>query len=351
MIYQRLCFVLLAVPLAVIAPAVRPPVSHGQDAPLRRILFGSCIQQDEPTPIFHTMLETEPQLLLLLGDNIYADTSDNQVMRDKYQRLAKNRAFLELRSSCPLMATWDDHDFGINDGGAAFASRDQAQVAFLDFWDTPLNSPKRAQAGVYDSKIFGPPGKRIQVIMLDTRYFRSPLKVGERRVGGPYEPDDDREKTMLGDMQWHWLERQLREPAELRIIASSIQFVAESAGQEAWANLPHERRRMIDLIQSTGAKGVLFVSGDRHWAELSIERERVPYPLLDATSSSFNQKHPRGTPTKNRFRAVDQTYHHENFGILTIDWDKADPQIKLEIRNIANVAQIQWHIRLSELQP
>jgi|GEM_PF-232369 len=326
-------------------------VDRSAGIPISRVLFGSCIRQDQPMPILQTMLATRPQLLLMLGDNIYADTSDMAVMRSKYGQLANDAGFAKLRSACPVLATWDDHDYGTNDGGADFPKRDQAQVEFLDFWDVPKDSPRRSQQGVYEAKVFGPPGKRLQVIMLDTRYFRSPLRKGPRRTGGPYLPDSAPGKTMLGEVQWNWLEQQLQVPAEVRVIGSSIQLVAESAGQEAWSNLPHERQRFLDLIRSTHAAGVILLSGDRHWSELSMINSPTPYPLMDVTSSSLNQIHPRGTPTDNRHRAVDATYHQPNFGMLEIDWDSSDPTITIEIRDVKNQSQIHKQVRLSELQP
>ncbi len=159
------------------------------------------------------------------------------------------------------------------------------------------------------------------------------------------------EKTILGEAQWEWLEEQLRSPADLRVIASGIQIVAEAVGQETWANLPHQQTRLFDLVQSTAAGGVIFVSGDRHWAEISMATDGVAYPLIDATSSSFNQKHPRGTPTRNRFRVVNQTFHEENFGVISIDWDAEDPIVAIEIRDLAGKTQLEKTIRLNALQP
>ena len=192
----------------------------------------------------------------------------------------------------------------------------------------------------------------MQVILLDTRYFRGPLKTGPRRVGGRYYPDPNPAIPMLGDAQWRWLGEQLRKPAELRVIASSIQFIAEAAGQETWSNLPAERQRMIDLITKTEASGVLFISGDRHWSDLSVQRDGgVAYPLHDLTSSSLNTEHRRGTPTENRYRAIEETYHKQNFGLIEIDWDAPDPAITLRIRDQGNVDKITKELTLSDLEP
>jgi len=318
--------------------------------PVSRILFGSCVKQDRPMPIFETIVAEDPELFIFLGDNIYADTTDMDVMRAKYAKLKADVGFARLLGSCPILATWDDHDYGANDAGADYVKRVESQQVFVDFWGDAAGSPRRSRPGVYDAHVFGPRGKRLQVILLDTRYFRGPLVKGERRVGGPYYPSDDKSIPMLGEAQWKWLEEQLRQPAEVRIIASSIQCVPESAGQETWSNLPHERQRLFDLIARTGASGALVISGDRHWSELSMTTDKTPYPIYDLTSSSFNQLHSRGTPTENRYRAEPTTYHKENFGSIQIDWGVDDPQVTLRVQDHGGETVIEKKIRVSELQ-
>ncbi len=321
------------------------------EEPLTHIHFGSCVKQTQPMPIFETIVQDRPEVFLMIGDNIYADTEDMEVMREKYAQLNADPGFSLLRASCPILATWDDHDFGRNDAGVEYPKKREAQKIFSDFWGDPLNSPRRQREGVYEAHVVGPEGQRVQIILLDTRYFRGPLKTGERRVGGRYYPNEDPTVPMLGEQQWQWLEEQLKVPAELRIIASSIQFIAEAAGQETWANLPAEHQRLIDLIKKTEAAGVVFLSGDRHWSDLSVQREGVPYPLYDLTSSSLNQPHKRGTPTDNRYREIEKTYHQANFGVIEIDWSAEDPTLDLRIQDLGNQTRIQKRILLSELQP
>ncbi|MFT5522997.1 MAG: alkaline phosphatase D [Pirellulaceae bacterium] len=318
--------------------------------PLARIMFGSCVKQEQPMPIFETIAAARPDLFVFLGDNIYADTTDMDVMRAKYAKLKANRGFGKLLDACTIHATWDDHDFGVNDGGADYSKRKESQQIFVDFWGDAEDSPRRSRPGIYESQIYGPAGKRVQIIVLDTRYFRGPLKTGERRVGGPYYPTDDNETTMLGEAQWKWFEQQLKQPAELRIIASSIQCLAESSGQETWSNIPRERERFFRLITKTKADGVFIISGDRHWSELSRVTQKAPYPIYDLTSSSFNQIHQRGTPTINKHRISPTTFHRENFGAILVDWDSADPQLTVQIRNIEGAPQIEKKIMLSELR-
>jgi len=324
--------------------------AFAEDEPLTRILFGSCIKQEKPIPILETIIAREPEAFLFLGDNIYADTEDMAVMREKYASLKSAAGFMELLETCPVMAVWDDHDYGVNDAGADYPKRAEAQKVFVDFWGDAPDSPRRQRPGVYDSQIFGPEGKRVQVILLDTRYFRGPLKKGERRVGGKYYPGDDSSIPMLGEAQWKWLEAELKKPAEIRLIGSGIQIVPEASGQETWANLPHERQRLFDLIAKTKAEGVVLLSGDRHWSEFSCATEKTPYPIYDFTSSSLNQIHPRGTPTENQFRVSETTFHKENFGEIEIEWKGEETSMNVSIRDITGSNVFSREVRLSELK-
>ena len=102
--------------------------------PLTKILFGSCIKQEKPIPIFETILSYYPEVFLFLGDNVYADTDDMTKMREKYAKLGGVPECQKLREVSEVMAVWDDHDYGRNDAGAEYPKRAEAQEVFLDFW-------------------------------------------------------------------------------------------------------------------------------------------------------------------------------------------------------------------------
>jgi alkaline phosphatase D len=345
--FARLGWFLLAVhALVIVAVAQEPPVASKE--PLRRIAFGSCARQDKPQPIWDVIAAARPDVFLFLGDNIYGDTNDMTVLKSKYDQLAAIPSFAKFRKQFPILATWDDHDYGQNDAGVEYPQKRESQALFLDFFGVPSDSPRRQQEGVYSSALYGPEGQRTQVILLDTRYFRSPLKPmpGQR---SRYVPDDSDTVTMLGDAQWQWLEAQLRQPAELRIIASSIQVIAEDHPFEKWMNFPKERARLLKLIRDTGAKGVVFLSGDRHLAEISMLPSEVGYPLYDVTASGLTEAAPRWRPQEpNRHRVGTMNYGN-HFGFIHIDWYASDPQISLQIRDEAGEVIIQQKLRLSWL--
>ncbi|MEM8738540.1 MAG: alkaline phosphatase D family protein [Planctomycetota bacterium] len=326
------------------------------ERPLTRIGFGSCSSEQRAQPIWDVVLDREPELFILAGDNVYGDTDEPAVLREKYDLFAAVPGFARLRRQARLLATWDDHDYGRNDAGAEYAMKRDSQQIFLDFLGVPSDSPRRQREGVYHAETFGPEGQRTQVILLDTRYHRSELerfapRPGQRR--GDYKPSSRRDATMLGEAQWAWLEEQLSQPADLRLIVSSIQFVAEDHRFEKWINLPRERQRMLRLIRDTGASGVVFLSGDRHHAELSrLAPGIVDYPLYDLTASGLNQSRPRRggyrPPEANRHR-IQGPFRGEHFGMLHIDWDQPVPMLSLEIVDGQGESVIADRLQLDEI--
>jgi alkaline phosphatase D len=122
---------------------------------------------------------------------------------------------------------------------------------------------------------------------------------------------------MLGERQWTWLEAQLREPADLRILCSSLQVVADFPGWEAWINYARDHQRLIDTIRRTRANGLICVSGDTHYGEISRLDTNTPYPLHDITSSGLTEVWHVLPPNALR---VGEAWRERNFGLLTLDW-------------------------------
>jgi alkaline phosphatase D len=338
-------------PLAGVARADDPKV-------LTRIAFGSCVDQDKPVPVFDAMAAAKPELLVLLGDNMYADldkkvTVTPDVIREKYAQMNKVPGFVKLKAMCPMVGTWDDHDYGKNDAGAEWEHKDAAQVAFLDFFGVGKDDPRRSRKGVYHADIYGPPGQRVQVILLDTRYWRSPIKKAAfdpKARTSPYVPNTDPDATFLGAEQWKWLEEQLKKPAEVRLLASSIQVVSDEHPFEKWANIPREREKLYALINRTKAQGVIILSGDRHHAEVSLDTKAVGYPLYDVTSSGFNQASKNWREPEKNAKRVATMPHGDNFGFITIDWTDDNPRLHVQIRDEDGDATCGFKVRLSTLK-
>ncbi|MFT5121808.1 MAG: alkaline phosphatase D [Kiritimatiellia bacterium] len=329
--------------------------SRADEAPISRISFGSCIRQTSPMEFWPGIERANPELFIFLGDNIYGDTRDMKKLEQTYGVLGAQPGFQRLRESAHVRAIWDDHDYGENDAGVEYPMKKEAQAIFLDFWKAPADDPRRSREGIYTSELFGPVDQRIQLINLDTRYFRSPLiKRGGKGKDiegstGPYTVNPDPTTTLLGAAQWAWLEEQFKQPARLRIIASSIQLVANDHHWEKWGNHPHERERMFQLIRDSKAEGVLFLSGDRHRGEISVYEDDMPYPLFDITASSLNTSSGwRNEINRHRYGSL---VFFENFGCIEVDWTVEDPAVTLQLRDDQGKVVVQVVRPLSAFSP
>lgn len=330
---------------------------EGSPAPLQRIAFGSCANQNLDQPVWDAVVAARPDLFLFVGDNIYADTEDMEVMKAKYAKLAAKPGYQKLKRTCPILATWDDHDYGVNDGGAWYPKRAESAEIMLDFFEVPAGSPQRVHAGIYGAHTYGPPGKRVQIILLDTRSFKSrPVKdtrpkeeLKKSNLVGWYVPNPDTTTTLLGAEQWSWLETQLRQPADVRILASSIQVIADEKGMESWGNFPHERKRLYDLIGRTGAEGVVFLSGDVHFSEVSRTADG-PYPLSDFTSSGLTNSNPGWAAAVNRHRVSPSAYAKPTFGLVEIDWGAPSPVISLQARGLKGETAFEVKLSRADLR-
>ncbi|KAJ0987148.1 hypothetical protein J5N97_005504 [Dioscorea zingiberensis] len=361
------------------SPAPPPVVS--------RIAFGSCSHQSYPQPIWDAVIDFDPQLFIHLGDNIYGDNkrpfrmfgkertigpwknvprfypSSEQEMEKKYEIAKQVPGYSRLRKKAQIIGTWDDHDYGLNDAGKEFSGKISSQRLLLDFLDEDEDSPRRKQAGVYASYLFGPKGKQIKVILLDTRYHRDPM---------------GSDGSILGDSQWVWLEKELKGPgSELTIIASSIQVVSNLSattgplfGMESWGRFPNERKRLFRLITDTKRNGVLFISGDVHFGEITRYDCGSEYSLYDITSSGLTQAVEAAVPPpfafvvrflawltpstmrvygpKCRYRSC--TYGQPNFGAIEIQWDATPQIVKVGVRDTTGAPVAGVDILFSDLQ-
>jgi alkaline phosphatase D len=322
MYHQQAMRGLLFSSLVLMAGLVHGAVDVVSQQPISKIAFGSCSNpRNKDQSIYEGILRCKPDLFVFLGDNIYGDTSDMEVMRRKYRQLGALQGYRKLKKQTQVLATWDDHDYGTNDGGKSYPMRDESKKVFLDFFGEPPDSPRRQRPGIYASYTFGPAGRRVQLILLDTRYFKDDIPRHESKTLPWYSPVDDVGKTLLGEEQWKWLEEQLQVEADVRILASSVQILAAEKGMESWGNFPHEQKRLFELLQKTKANHTVAISGDVHFAELSKAMIGT-YPFYDLTSSGMTHATRSWHEAKNSFR-VGEAMAELNAGLIEIDWEKA----------------------------
>lgn len=281
-----------------------------------RIAFGSCNNAYAPNELWDDVLLVQPEAWIWGGDIVYADSDDFETIEKHYHRQLENREYKRLTESTKILGTWDDHDYGMNDGGVTFSAKTKSQEAFLNFLKVGQSDSRRDQEGVYYSEQIQTEGHIVEVILLDTRYFRSDLTQGTE--GRRYDPNYDETATMLGDAQWNWLSDQLTtSTADLIFLVSSIQVLSAEHGYEKWQNLPHERERLISLLNQVD-QPVMVLSGDRHISEWSVLKTEDK-EIIDFTSSGLTHSYENFSGESNTLREG-KVISVPSYGLLDIDW-------------------------------
>ena len=306
------------------------------------ISFGSCNKQYVANTLWPEISKNNPKVWIWGGDNVYSDTDSMSKLKADYQMQWNQKGYKDFVNSVDVLATWDDHDYGLNDGGVEFYKKKESQQEFLDFLKVPKDHARRTQEGIYHSKTYKTKQGSIKVMVLDTRYFRTGLtKATEKNKR--YQPNTYGEGTVLGKKQWNWLTNELsNSKADFNVIVSSIQLLSYKHGYESWGTFPHEVDTMKNLIKSSSAKGVLVLSGDRHISEFSSTKiEGLDFPLVDFTSSGLTHSYNGFTGEENPDR-IGKVVSELSFGILKFDF-KAK-KITMQMRGKDNILQ-QEHIQ------
>ena len=271
-----------------------------------KIGLGSCLDQDYPQPIWQSIKKEDLNYFIFLGDNVYGDTRYGSLRKMKSAYDKQKKVLPDFLNDISIFSIWDDHDFGINDGGADYRFKRRAQELYLDFWEITKDDDRSNREGIYFSKneIFF--DKKFKFIFLDTRFFRSKLKGKKSNYIENIEPD----ATILGNAQWTWLENELKSDFDFLFVFSSIQIIAKDHRFEKWSNFPNERAKLFELLEQFNDKTILF-SGDRHRA--GIYRKNG---IIEVTSSSMNK--PGSSFSETDSYLIGKTYPQENYGVLEI---------------------------------
>lgn len=281
--------------------------------------LGSCLDQDYPQPIW-TVIEAE-QLnhFVFLGDNVYGDLPTGSLSKMRHAYKKQSSILPEFLNQMEIFPIWDDHDYGINDGGGDYKLKKDAKKMFLDFWEIPENDIRHEREGIYfsDEKIFF--DKKFKLIFLDTRYFRSKLI----KANDAYIKNEDIEATILGKEQWDWLSSELKDDFDFLIVFSSIQILAKDHRFEKWSNFPKERNKLLNYLHEFRGK-TLLVSGDRHRGGIYKKNN-----LYEITASSLNK--PGSYDFETDKYLFGKTFPEENYGTIEI----SKSTIKVNLKGIS----------------
>jgi alkaline phosphatase D len=306
------------------------------------VAFGSCVRVERHPvqPIWSSIQARRPDLMFWLGDNIYADTLDPDILAECYQR---QRGLPELQSllrSVPQLAIWDDHDYGLNDSDKGHPGKAESLRVFQRYWANPAYGLP-GTPGVFFSYTYG----GVDFFFLDNRYHRDP-------AGGPAGPT----KSALGAEQKAWLKAQLRASrAPFKVIVSGQPWSDEKGpGGESWEAFADERSELFSFIREAKISGVILLSGDNHVGELNClpESKNGGYDLFEVSGSPLAQDPAVSWLNYRTVPRIRQVYFGgSNFGLLSFDLTQADPVLTITLHDVqGNRVWSPLKLRASELR-
>lgn len=292
------------------------------------IAFGSCTHTGRfpSQPIWTAIAREKPDCFLWLGDNVYLPNRARKfpedraavvkVYRDFYDRQMRVPELQPLLRSTMTFAIWDDHDYGPNNSDRTWKWKDVAFEVFQENFPGDYGLPDAA--GCFHRFSWGD----IDVFMLDDRTFRDPNK-------------DPNRKTMFGDRQLAWLEDGLKKSkATFKVIANGNQMLSDGHRNESWGvQFRPERDAFLDWVWENRIGGVLFIAGDRHFAELVRKRDskgRGP-KLWELTSSPLANFHHAAAATIDNPHRVGIYTDGVNYGLLRFDTTARPPRVDLQV--------------------
>ncbi|MFQ3590296.1 MAG: alkaline phosphatase D family protein [Chloracidobacterium sp.] len=323
------------------------------EPPPFKVAFGSCHYVNDPpfdrpgrpygspAKIFSAIMAHKPDVMLWLGDNCYYREADYHTEAGMRYRYAHTRAQAELQplwAATHHYAIWDDHDYGPNDSDRTFRGRDTALRIFRDYWGNPAYGRPDIPGCFFRFE-----WADIEFFMLDGRYHRTPNELS----------DDSPEKMLFGREQLQWLLESLRSSqATFKVVVGGGQMLNPVSPWECFSRFKVEQARLFDFIRAEKISGVLFISGDRHLAELNQRREPGLYPLYDFTSSSLTagiatlSKAEQSNPARVSGTLVEK----HNFGILEFSGSRATRLLTMRCIDEDGIEHWKREIPISELR-
>lgn len=281
-----------------------------------KIATGSCVYiNDEGIPekggdyqIFESIAAQKPDMMFWLGDNIYLHEMDwysESGMAERYSKMREVPELQSLLANTAHYATWDDHDYGPNDSDRGFIGKKLALNAFNQFWPNPNYDLPPHHVGVRTSFAWAD----VDFFFLDNRYFRSPMK---RRTG---------DRTVLGKAQLEWLIDALAtSEASFKFVAIGTLVLSSSdnkKNQNHISNYASERDHLLKEIELNGIKNVVFLSGDKHFSEVSHMKLEGGSSVWEITSSPLTSN-VNEREDLNRYRVEGSHIQKRNFSTIEV---------------------------------
>lgn len=253
-------------------------------------LVGSCLYLNEPRfdrpgdgygktrRTLELAAETGANFMVWLGDNWYFREPDYSSVSGLWHRVQHDRSAPEIQKLLGVMhhyATWDDHDYGPNDGNWSFEFKDETLAIFKAYWGNPSYG-ERDNPGTYTKWYWGDAA----FILLDDYTYRDDTHLNQDAVVS---------KVQWGRRQLEWLKQSLlfaqsQGHYTFKFVGNGTQILQTEARGSSHEAYRREREELLRFIDENKITGVVFLTGDVHHS--GIYRRRVDQQWVYEISSS-----------------------------------------------------------------
>lgn len=288
--------------------------------------------------IFYAMKRKQSDFMVWLGDNTYYMFKDYKNYDNMFERQLKirNGFFLlsDFLNGQANYAIWDDHDYGWNDADSTFPQKQDALKVFRGFWPNDFTRNDTTEGIYYSFRYYD-----AEFFMTDNRWF--------------LQPEGDTAGSFLGHRQSEWLKENLKKSdAAFKFICIGSQVISDAWYDDSYAKYPRERNQLLDFVAENNIPGVIFLTGDKHFTELS-KREWKGYPFYDFTCSPLTAPI---LPTKN-LKGFVNTYsitstilYKKNFGQLSITGEAGNRTLKMEVFGMGGQKKWEYSVNANDLK-
>ena len=329
-------------------------------APDFNFLMGSCFYMND-TPydrpgkpygqdphILETMGNTQSDLMLWLGDNLYyreADYSTESGMEYRYGFNFRLPEFQKLRATRANYAIWDDHDYGPDDSEGTFELKEKSLELFKNYWGNKTYG-QQEHAGVYHKFKWSD----CEFFMLDDRYNRTPKQLRDSVDGKP-----NADKIIFGEAQMQWLKNSLAvSTATFKFIVTGGQALNALGTEETLLHYPIECNDLINFVANQKISGLVFLTGDRHFTEMINYKPRADfYAIPEYTSSAVTagSSKPSKAEVNNPQRVEGSLFLGNNFGRLSVSGTPKNRTLIIETLDAKGDVKWKKEISQNELVP
>jgi alkaline phosphatase D len=307
----------------------------GDMCQLRVAFGGGSGYVPEHERMWDTIRSFKPDMIMLLGDNVYIDAPKHrELQRYCYYRRQSRPEFRRLVANIPVYSIWDDHDFGTNDcfHGAEIdkpAWKPKVLEVYTQNWANPGYGIPKTPGCFYDFQV-----GNLFFMMLDGRHYRTDPKIEK--------------PSMLGEPQANWIRYRLAEVrTPLKMVCSPVPWTFDAKGKslDTWNGFQEERKGIFDFIGGYKVEGVVLLSADRHRTDIWKLPRPEHYPFTEFNSSRLTNQHVHPTMAKAQF-----SYNKkQSFGLIEFDTEAQNPKITMKVINIDGEVVHTLNLRYSDL--